>query len=46
MKHLRETFTEEEFARLKKAKGKTTWHAFIMRLAAKEEPQNDAENHL
>ena len=36
VKHLRETFSDEEFARLKKAKGPRTWHDFIMTLAEKE----------
>jgi hypothetical protein len=36
VKHLRETFTEEEMKRLQRAKGKRTWHDFIMKLAAKE----------
>jgi len=32
MKHLRETFTDQEFAELKEAKDrvKMTWHEFIM----------------
>jgi hypothetical protein len=32
MKHLRETFTDEEFEILKKAKGSLSWHEFIMTL--------------
>jgi hypothetical protein len=36
MKHLRETFSDEEFELLKKTKKKTTWHDFIMTLAKKE----------
>jgi len=32
MKHLRETFTDEEFQQLLKAKGKMNWHDFIMQL--------------
>lgn len=30
MKHLRETFTDEEFKELQEAKGTMTWHDFIM----------------
>jgi len=37
MKQIRETFTDEEFERLKKAKGKLTWHDFIMQLAERKE---------
>jgi len=33
MKRVSETFTDEEFARLKKAKGEKSWHDFIMELA-------------
>jgi len=33
MKHLRETFTDEEFQLLLKAKGKKNWHDFIMTLS-------------
>ena len=33
MKKINETFTDEEFERLKKAKGKKTWHDFILNLA-------------
>jgi hypothetical protein len=30
MKHLRETFTDQEFEALKQAKGKQNWHDFII----------------
>jgi hypothetical protein len=30
LKHLRETFTDQEFEQLKQAKGKLNWHNFIM----------------
>ena len=33
MKRINETFTEEEFKLLLEAKGKKTWHEFIMELA-------------
>ena len=33
MKHLRETFTDEEWEELKKNKGKRSWHQYIMSLA-------------
>ena len=35
IKKINEAFTEEEFERLKKAKGGKSWHNFIMELAAK-----------
>ena len=35
MKHLRETFTDEEFKRLKEAKGTLNWHDFLMAYATK-----------
>lgn len=35
---INETFTVEEHARLKKAKGKKTWHDFILTLANGEKP--------
>lgn len=31
-KHLRETFTDQEFEQLKQAKGTLNWHNFIMKL--------------
>jgi len=37
MKKISETFTDEEFDLLKKAKGAKTWHDFIMLLAEKRE---------
>jgi len=37
MKQIRETFTDEEFERLKKAKGTQTWHDFILILAERKE---------
>ena len=36
MKRINETFTDAEFQRLKKAKGKKNWHDFILELANKE----------
>lgn len=30
MKTLNESFTDEEFAELKKAKGKLSWHSYIL----------------
>ena len=33
MKTINETFTDEEFERLKKAKGDKSWHDFILGLA-------------
>jgi hypothetical protein len=33
MKTLNESFTDQEFAELKKAKDKMNWHDFIMALA-------------
>lgn len=36
MKKISETFTEEEFTRLKKAKGKQSWHDFILELRKEE----------
>jgi acetone carboxylase gamma subunit len=33
MKHMRESFSEEEFAKLKVAKDGVTWHDFIILLA-------------
>jgi predicted CopG family antitoxin len=33
MKNLNETFTDEEFEKLKQAKGKLSWHDFILQLA-------------
>ncbi len=36
MKRITETFTDAEFLRLKKAKGKKNWHNFIMELAKDE----------
>lgn len=32
VKHLRETFTDEEFRELKEAKGDLNWHDFILTL--------------
>jgi predicted CopG family antitoxin len=32
MKTLNETFTEEEFKQLQEAKGKQSWHDFILQL--------------
>jgi hypothetical protein len=32
MKTLNESFTDQDFADLKQAKGKMTWHNFIMQL--------------
>jgi len=37
MKKINETFTDEEFERLKKAKGTMTWHDFILILAERKE---------
>ena len=36
MRRINETFTCEEFDRLLKAKGKKTWHDFILELAKDE----------
>jgi len=33
MKRISEVFTNDEFARLKKVKGKKSWHDFILGLA-------------
>lgn len=35
MRTLNETFTEEEFEKLRSAKGDKTWHDFIMELVKK-----------
>lgn len=32
MKHINQTYTEEEYEQLKNAKGKQTWHDFILQL--------------
>ena len=32
MKTINETFTDEEFRKLKKKKGKLSWHDFILKL--------------
>jgi len=37
MKQMRATFDDEEFNALGKAKGKTSWHDFIMKLAEKKQ---------
>ena len=37
MKTVNETFTDEEFARIKKAKGKLTWKQFILQCAERRE---------
>jgi hypothetical protein len=36
-KGMHETFTDEEFERLKQAKDKLTWHEFILQLAERKE---------
>jgi len=36
MKTINETFTDEEYRKLKKAKGKTNWHDFILMLIGKQ----------
>ncbi len=36
MKTVNETFTDEEFERLKNSKGDKSWHDFIMELAKDE----------
>ena len=36
IKKISESFTEEEFERLKKVKGDKSWHDFIMELAKVE----------
>jgi len=36
IKKISESFTEEEFTRLKKAKGNKSWHDFIMELGKDE----------
>jgi predicted CopG family antitoxin len=37
MKTINESFTDEEFERLKRKKGKRSWHDFIMSLALEAE---------
>jgi len=39
LRPINETFTEEEFQKLKTAKGKKTWHDLIMELAKHEHMQ-------
>lgn len=39
VKHLQETFSEEEFERLRRAKGDMSWHDFILSLAEDEREQ-------
>jgi predicted CopG family antitoxin len=38
-KTINETFTEEEYAQLKRAKGNTSWHDFILTLVGGEKKQ-------
>jgi hypothetical protein len=39
LRTINETFTEEEFQKLKTVKGKKTWHDLIMELAEHEQMQ-------
>jgi uncharacterized protein with PIN domain len=46
MKHLRLTFEDQEFERLKKAKGKVTWHDFVLKLSPSLCSECGEELHL
>ena len=43
MKRISETFTNEEFENLKKAKRKKSWHDFIMELAEKPKSRGEKD---
>ena len=44
MKVLNETFTDDEFEKLKKAKGKKSWHDFIYSLAKNKDVKEDKKD--